>query len=194
MCLIPTQAFADPPRLKTFHVKVESVRGEQVFPIRAPTPSVALDSIFVAAIYNKSMGKIYRATVLETDLSTDDIPKSEFYVETDYKSYRLFLGIANPEFVLTAIQASKYLMSISATRNVTYRYNNKTLKAMEPVKFILKLKNKQMTYLLNTDQPELTRFALEGAVIISKYRNDFVSMSIPKLENKRTMICKNLFR
>lgn len=178
--------------LKTFRVQVDTVTESRDFLIETPTASIALDSIYIAAIYNKKIQKVRGATVHDALLSSYDLPFSDFYIETDRKRYFLSLDITNPEFAMTTIQIVKKFLSRSDTRNVSYLTEHTRLKDFEAHKVLVRLKNAQYNFMLNTPKPELIPYAIKAALIVSGREGDLVEISIPSLNRVRQ--CTTMFR
>lgn len=179
------------PTSKTFNVSVKTIKGERIFTVRAPKDYIALDSVAVGGVYRKALGKFIEATVLETNLSTRDLPARDFYVATDKKEYHLYLNSLNPDYVLLAIQASRHLMSKASTREASYLGGKTRLKEKPPVKYTIKFKSFQKSVLLNTHDAELGRIALEIAARMSDRAEEFVEVDYKRAPSA-AMNCQSL--
>lgn len=151
----------------TYHVEVVSKYGPREYVISAPTDSMALDSVVIGVIYNKRLAPPLSVTVKETGLSTKDLPQRIFHVKTDEKSYRLILNVVDPEYVMTAIQVSKFLMSKTTARDVISDYDDTTLKSRPATKYTVKFNSKIVSYLVNTNNIEQGEVAMDIAARLS---------------------------
>lgn len=191
-----SSSFASPMRL--YHVEVFNVfRGEEKsfsHVVRAPSDGIALDAVLIASIYRAHHGKITGAVVKETGLSSFDLPKTLFAVDTEEKRYPMLLGVSDPEFAMTMIQAARHILSKNATREVYDQVRNLKLKSFPFTKYTVKLKNNHLQLLLNTNNPEHARHALEIAVVVSKYRDMLVEViQTNRSQPVSTGTCKSIF-
>ncbi len=177
-----------------FTVLLETRAGSYTLKVRAPKDHIALASAALFGVYNKKVKKFFAATVLETGLSTRDIPAQEYTVATERKTYPLHIGLVDPTYVLIAIQATRHVYSTSATREVIYEGNNERLKEMPAVKYLVKFKSGQKTVLLNTHDVELGRIALDIAARLYQHGHEYVGVEVPSRSPRTTQgSCKSLF-
>jgi hypothetical protein len=180
--VIPPMSFADSStenKVKTYHVEVVTKNDTTVYAVPAPSDSIAFDSVYIGAVYNKHLKTPVRVTVKETGLSTDDLPQREFMITTETKYYYMYLNIVNPDYALTAIQASKYLMSNTVAREVHSTYSDTKLKSREATRYIVKYKSQEISYLINTNNVEEGRLALDIAARMSKRSSEYIGIKIP---------------
>lgn len=188
--LYPLVSFSD-QGMRQFTVLLNTNKNSYTISVRAPKDHIALASVVLGGIYHKHMGKVIDATVLETQLSTNDLRAITYFVETDTKRYNLYLNLLDPNYVLTAIQASRHLLSRTTTRQVIYSIDELALKEMPAVKYTIKFKNLNRSVLLNTNDVELGKIALEIAAQMSKHRNDYVGIEGPPMR-RVSVTCQSL--
>ena len=157
-----------------YHVEVETDRGNVIFTVAAATDSVALDSVYIGVIYNKRLGKVISANVIESGLSTKDLPQRVFQITTEKKAYSMILNVANPIYAMTAIQASKYLMSNTTARDIRVKFETVTLKSKLAKKYVVKYTSKEVPYLLNVNSLEegLTALDIAARIYQTRYPRD----------------------
>lgn len=152
---------------KSYTVEVRTTKGLYNFAVNAPTDAHAYDSVLIGAVYSKRLGIPLKVIVQETGLSSDTLPQRAFEVTTEEKKYFLNLNVVNPDYVATAIQASKFVMSNSSARNILYNYTQKSLKEREAIKYTLKYASKDVSFMMNPNSIEDGRVALDIAATMS---------------------------
>jgi len=175
--LLSVSANAMAKQNNTYHVQVDTERGPMEFTVQSPSDSMALDSVLVGVLYNKRLPFPMGGVVKETGLSSYDLPQRIFVVITEDKSYKVVLSVVNPEYAMTAIQASKFVMSKTSTRDVYSNFADSTLKSRPAVKYTVQYTNKEASYLLNTNNSEEGIVAFDIAAKLSPQRAKYVKTS-----------------
>lgn len=176
----------------TYTIKLETTLGTHIYTLEAPEDYFALDSVLISGIYNKNIGKVKNVQVLETGLSTEDIPPETFIVRVGGKKerqYMLTLNVINIDYTMTAIQATKYFLSHSDVIEITHNSNPLTLQRMpQDIYKVIDPLGREGVFKLNSLDKENAQLALNLAAILAKGQSKFEKIRHPQF------VCSRMFR
>lgn len=178
----------EPIYARTFHVDVYTEKRLLSYVVEAPTDAMALDSVFIAVVYNKKLPKPISAIVRETDLSTYHLRKTLFRISASRRDYSVILYVSDPSYAMTAIQASRLLMSKTpVTENISLGYNGTKLKDKASAEYIVEFPSQDILFELNVDNVENGKVALDIAARVSPRAPEYLGVKSIMSQ------CKNLF-
>jgi hypothetical protein len=164
---------------ETYRVQVDSRIGPRVYEVSAPTDAMALDSVYIAVIYSGFHAQPFTATVLETGLSTKDIPYRTFRIQTARKYYELAVHTVNIKYAMTVIEATRALLSTSPTKEI--RSGFQVLSYLPIYEYVLKFESGNKKISLHTDNYEEGLIALDFAARVSKKHKEYMGIEARRL-------------